>query len=108
MKFYLLLTWFGCCTAFLPNIKTKVDTTHLPHRHQNIIRKINGFYGVVGPSIKEYKNESLYEAFQSNGNVQGLFLKNGNITFVRHNIETDKKSLKVFLGISLKRHYTIC
>jgi hypothetical protein len=67
------------------NIKYK-----LPYKDQLIINKINGFFGNIGPDIPNNSNLTLYDLFTGNGNIQSVFLNNGNITFVKHIIRTEK------------------
>jgi hypothetical protein len=57
---------------------------------KEIINKINGFYGMVGPDINMNNVKTLYELFTGNGNIQGVFFDNGEITFVKHYIKTEK------------------
>lgn len=63
----------------------------LPLREKNIIKKINGFYGLIGPNIPIDSNiNSLFELFTGNGVIQGVFFNKGNLTFVKHLIKTEK------------------
>lgn len=71
----------------------------LPIYHQKIINKINGFYGVIGPDVNISKVNNLYDLFIGDGNIQGLFFNNGNITFVRHYVKTDKLLYEKKYGI---------
>lgn len=56
----------------------------------NIINKINGFYGIIGPDIRKHQVSSLFDLFIGNGFIQGVFFDKGNITYVNHRIETEK------------------
>lgn len=63
----------------------------LPLKERNIVNKINGFYGLIGPNIDMNSNiDCLYELFTGDGIVQGVFFNNGNLTFVKHLIKTEK------------------
>jgi carotenoid cleavage dioxygenase-like enzyme len=63
----------------------------LPLREKNIIKKINGFYGLIGPNIDMDSNiDSLFELFTGDGIIQGMFFNKGNLTFVKHLIKTEK------------------
>jgi hypothetical protein len=57
---------------------------------QNILKNINGFYGMIGPDVNEDKVKSVYELFAGDGMIQGVFFDNGNITFVKKFIRTEK------------------
>jgi hypothetical protein len=56
----------------------------------NPIHKISGFYGLIGPNINKSKVKSLFELFTGDGIIQGVFMNPGNISFVKHLIQTDK------------------
>jgi carotenoid cleavage dioxygenase-like enzyme len=62
----------------------------LSRKDASIIKKITGFYGLVGPDINKAEVSTLYDLFTGNGNIQGIFLKNGELTYVKHFIRTDK------------------
>lgn len=84
---------------FLKKMK-KVDVTvHIPisglsKTDQATVTKINGFYGLLGPRAAFNKVGSLYELFLSDGMIQGMFFQNGNLTFVKHLIRTEKVKLE--------------
>jgi hypothetical protein len=52
--------------------------------------KISGFYGLIGPNINKSAVKSLFELFTGDGIIQGVFFNKGNISFVKHLIQTDK------------------
>jgi carotenoid cleavage dioxygenase len=56
----------------------------------NIINKINGFYGLIGPDIDKNKVKTLYELFTGDGIIQGVFFDNGKITYLNHHVKTEK------------------
>ena len=62
----------------------------LPKKEQQLVNKINGFYGLIGPNIPMGDVGSLFELFTGDGNIQGIFMENGNLTFVKQFIRTDK------------------
>lgn len=71
------------------NLNYNIDYKLL-NEDKNIISKINGFYGLIGPNINKSTITSLYDLFTGDGIVQGLFFDNGNLTFINHLIKTDK------------------
>jgi carotenoid cleavage dioxygenase-like enzyme len=77
-------------------ISNREITKHIPHNKissldaQNILKNINGFYGMIGPDVNEDKIKSVYELFAGDGMIQGVFFDNGNITFVKKFIRTEK------------------
>jgi hypothetical protein len=70
-------------------IKQKIPYK-LPYHDQQIINKINGFYGMIGPDINISTVTNLYDLFVGDGNIQGIFFNNGELTFIKHFIRTDK------------------
>ena len=62
----------------------------LPIREKEIVNKINGFYGLIGPDVNMTTVKTLYELFTGDGNIQGVFFNNGNLTFVKNYVRTDK------------------
>jgi len=70
-------------------IKEKIQYK-LPYHDQQIINKINGFYGMIGPDINITTVTNLYDLFIGDGNIQGIFFNNGELTFVKHFIRTEK------------------
>jgi len=74
----------------------------------DIINKINGFYGIIGPDIntknKDCKN--IYELFIENGNIQGIFFNNGSLTYIKHFIRTDKLLYEQLNGKVPMNYYT--
>lgn len=62
----------------------------LPPKESEIVNSFNGFYGLIGPDINMNSVTSLYDLFTGDGNIQGIFLENGNITFIKQFIRTEK------------------
>lgn len=62
----------------------------LPFYKQNVINKINGFYGLIGPDVNMTTVNNLFDLFIGDGNIQGVFFNKGNITLVKHFVRTDK------------------
>ena len=63
---------------------------NLSNEDYEIIKNINGFFGLIGPNVNLSKSNSIYDLFNGNGIIQGLFMKNGELTFIKHYIKTDK------------------
>lgn len=63
---------------------------HLVPNEKKVIDKINGFYGLIGPDVNITEIGSLYDLFTGDGMIQGLFLNNGNLTFVKQFVKTEK------------------
>ena len=64
---------------------------HLTIKQKNVINQLNGFYGLIGPNINMENNvDSLYDLFMGDGVIQGVFFENGNLTYVKHLIKTEK------------------
>ena len=106
---FLFLYWRTCDSFFpkIPGFLTKninIDVTIPIPIHQlsivdrNTIQKITGFYGLLGPYNGYNKTGSLYELFLSDGIIQGMFFQNGNLTFIKHLIRTEKVKLEENLG----------
>ena len=101
----LLLLFLLNCLLFQTNSafmsKSKITSKYsdvnekiildLPVKQEKIIKKLNGFYGLIGPNIAIDSNiNSLFELFTGNGVIQGVFFNKGKLTFVKHLIKTEK------------------
>lgn len=62
----------------------------LPQKQKNIINKINGFYGLIGPDINITTVKSVFDLFTGDGIIQGIFFDKGELMFIKHIIRTDK------------------
>ena len=67
------------------NIKYKLNP-----RDMRVIKKLNGFYGTIGPNVNITTVSSLYDLFTCDGNINGIFFDNGELTYVNHFINTEK------------------
>lgn len=67
--------------------KIKLD---LPEQQMSIVKKINGFYGLIGPDVKMKDANNIYKLFMGDGIIQGCFFDNGELTFTRQYVKTDK------------------
>ena len=63
---------------------------NLSEEDTKIINKINGFYGLIGPDVNKSNVKTLYDLFTGDGVIQGLFIDNGNLTYINHFVKTDK------------------
>lgn len=55
-----------------------------------ILKRINGFYGLVGPNINITSKTNLYDLFTGDGLIQGAFFENGQVHYANHLVNTDK------------------
>jgi carotenoid cleavage dioxygenase-like enzyme len=67
-----------------------INNTDNDNDTNEIVKKISGFYGLIGPDIDKFSIKSLYDLFTGDGIIQGVFFDNGNITFVKHFVRTEK------------------
>jgi carotenoid cleavage dioxygenase-like enzyme len=70
--------------------KRQIKRRQIKMGQEDILQKINGFYGLIGPNIERKETKSIYDLFMGNGMVQGVFIKDGSITYIKQEIETDK------------------
>lgn len=76
---------------YTKNIEISKNINYDKNNNNNkIIKNINGFYGLIGPDKNINKTKTLYELFMGNGVINGIFFDNGNITYVKKYIKTDK------------------
>jgi hypothetical protein len=82
---------FKLCSGLkVNNINEKLNI-NLSLKKTNVIKQINGFYGLIGPNVNMENNvNSLYDLFMGDGVIQGVFFENGNLTYVKHLIKTEK------------------
>jgi hypothetical protein len=104
LKTIFFLTRIFSIISFTNNINEKINL-NLTFKQKNIINKIDGFYGLIGPNIKMENNiESLYDLFIGDGVIQGVFFENGNLTFVKHLIKTEKVLFEEKFGVLPKNN----
>lgn len=70
-------------------INKKIDY-NLPKDDTDIIKNINGFYGMIGPDVNISTISNLYDLFTGDGNIQGVFFDNGELTYIKNFIRTEK------------------
>jgi hypothetical protein len=106
MQFFFLLSIFlviniSPTISFFNSIKVALGIRNnnnnerivltIPPKHKKFIKQIKGFYGLIGPNIyMDNSIDSLYDLFMGDGVVQGIFFDNGNLTYVKHLIKTEK------------------
>ena len=71
-------------------ITKKINYGSLTPGQKNIINNINGFYGLIGPDINMDSVTNIFDLFTADGLIQGVFFDDGEITFTKHFIRTDK------------------
>lgn len=59
-------------------------------KETDIVKNINGFYGLIGPDVDMKNVANIYDLFTGDGVIQGVFFDNGELTFVKHFIRTNK------------------
>jgi len=57
---------------------------------ENIIKNMNGFYGLIGPNVDINNITNIFDLFTGDGLIQGIFFDNNEITFIKYFIRTDK------------------
>ena len=70
-------------------IRKKISV-NLPQEDWEVVKQINGIYGIIGPDVNISNIENLYNLLLGNGIIQGVFFDKGELTFVKHYIRTDK------------------
>lgn len=56
----------------------------------DVVKQIDGIYGLIGPDVEISNIENLYHLLLGNGIIQGVFFNKGELTFVKHYVRTDK------------------
>lgn len=62
----------------------------MTEKEQNILKKFNGFYGLIGPDVNVKTISNIFDLFTSDGLINGVFFDNGELTFIKYFIRTDK------------------
>ena len=65
-------------------------THELSESDYSVVKKLNGFYGMIGPNINVTSINKLYDLFTGDGNIQGVFFNNGELAFTKTFIRTEK------------------
>lgn len=79
---------------------------HIPFYKKNTLNDINGFFGLIGPDFQGNKITNLFDVFNKNGVIQGVFIVNGTISFVRKYVNTDKLKYEEINGEIPMNHFT--
>jgi len=74
---------------------------------RDIIKKINGFYGIIGPYINITNIDNLFNLFTGDGIINGVFIENGEISVLNHFIRTEKIMYEQINGKFLKNSFLI-
>lgn len=69
---------------------TKKLEYKLIESEQSILKKMDGFYGLIGPDVNINTISNIFDLFTSDGLINGVFFDNGELTFVKYFIRTDK------------------
>jgi hypothetical protein len=96
LLFFLLSNLGYNVSGFNKNFPLGVSK--MTQREKNIIKEVNGFYGLIGPNIDSKKQTTLYDLFTGDGIIQGVFFDKGNVTFVKHLVETKKVKYQKKMG----------
>jgi len=101
--FYLINNY---SEAFLNLFKNKINidinkklTYNLCNKKMDILKRINGFYGILGPNIDIKEDTTMYDLFSGDGMIQGIFFNNGEITYSKAMIKTEKYLFEEKYGI---------
>jgi len=63
---------------------------NLPCEKQEIIKKIDGVYALIGPDVNIKNISTLFNLFIGNGIVQAVFFNKGELIYVKHYVRTEK------------------
>lgn len=91
---YLFLT-----SITLINCYKKISYNLHSDTNINLIKKINGFYGLIGSNVILKNNTSMYDLFMGDGIIQGVFFNNGELTFAKSIVKTEKILFEEKYGI---------
>lgn len=82
---------FSGCNFIIKDkeINKKIKYT-LPNDQQKIINKINGLYALIGPDVNIKEVSTLFDLFTGDGIIQSIFFQNGELTFTKNYIRTEK------------------
>jgi carotenoid cleavage dioxygenase-like enzyme len=98
MNIFFLLN-LACASAFIKmpfgqpfkiSVREINKNIDVPESCQTVVKKINGFYGLIGPDINMKTVNNVYDLFTGDGVIQGVFFDNGKITYTRHFVRTEK------------------
>lgn len=73
---------------------------NIPFSKKQIIKKISGFYGLIGPDINTKHVDDIFnDLFNKNGIIQGIFFDKGELHFVKYYVRTEKIKYEEINGI---------
>jgi carotenoid cleavage dioxygenase-like enzyme len=100
--YFFIVLYFGYGTSFFirypfgpkffikdKEVNKKIEYK-LPPEKQEIINKINGLYAMIGPDINIKEVSNLFDLFIGDGIIQGVFFDNGNLTYAKQYVRTEK------------------
>ena len=103
--YYLFLTSFTLINSLNKIISYKLNSYSTSNL--NIIKKINGFYGLIGSNVIVKNNTSMYDLFMGDGVIQGVFFNNGELTFTKYVVKTEKILFEEKYGVLPKNSLTM-
>jgi carotenoid cleavage dioxygenase len=74
----------------LKNEILKEINLNLKSEERKILKKVNGFYGQIGPNPMYYNETDDYHLFDGNGMINGVFINDDKLVFRNHWVRTDK------------------
>jgi len=77
---------------------TKRIEYELPLEKQDVVNKFNGAYALIGPDVDINKVSTLFDLFVGDGIIQSVFFDNGELTYSRNYIKTEKLLLEEKMG----------
>jgi carotenoid cleavage dioxygenase-like enzyme len=87
---YLIKNPFGKRFSIANEEIRKQIEYNLPSNKQKVLNKINGVYAIIGPDVHIKNVSTLFDLFIGDGVIQSVFFDNGNLTYVKHYVRTEK------------------
>jgi carotenoid cleavage dioxygenase-like enzyme len=91
---------FGPKFEIIKNEITSEIKYNIPFFKKQTVKKISGFYGLIGPDINtKHVNDIFNDLFNKNGIIQGVFFDKGKIHFIKYYVRTEKLKYEEVNGI---------